>query len=82
MVSADAPYGRLFCWRPSSEVYEDTAGLTVGDPVVKTKKPLSLELGPGEAHDSNQQHGEGVQEMTTKIWNYLAEVDYHYGEVG
>ena len=30
-----------------SEVYEDTAGLTVGDPIVKTGKPLALELGPG-----------------------------------
>ncbi|KAF4752495.1 V-type proton ATPase catalytic subunit A, partial [Perkinsus olseni] len=31
----------------SIQVYEDTAGLTVGDPVVKTGKPLALELGPG-----------------------------------
>lgn len=29
------------------QVYEDTAGLTVGDPVRKTGKPLSVELGPG-----------------------------------
>ena len=28
-------------------MYEDTAGLTVGDPIVKTGKPLALELGPG-----------------------------------
>eukprot|EP00397_Hematodinium_sp_SG-2012_P014163 GEMP01014394.1.p1 GENE.GEMP01014394.1~~GEMP01014394.1.p1 ORF type:complete len:605 (+),score=171.03 GEMP01014394.1:82-1896(+) len=31
----------------SIQVYEDTAGLTVNDPVFKTGKPLSLELGPG-----------------------------------
>jgi V-type H+-transporting ATPase subunit A len=31
----------------SIQVYEDTAGLTVGDPIVKTGKPLALELGPG-----------------------------------
>jgi len=31
----------------SVQVYEDTSGLSVGDPVVKTQKPLSLELGPG-----------------------------------
>jgi V-type H+-transporting ATPase subunit A len=31
----------------SIQVYEDTAGLSVGDPVVKTGKPLNLELGPG-----------------------------------
>ncbi|KAJ5980944.1 ATPase F1 complex beta subunit/V1 complex C-terminal [Penicillium waksmanii] len=29
------------------QVYEETAGLTVGDPVTLTGKPLSVELGPG-----------------------------------
>lgn len=29
------------------QVYEETAGLTVGDIVMRTKKPLSVELGPG-----------------------------------
>ena len=29
------------------QCYEDTSGLTVGDPVQRTKKPLSVELGPG-----------------------------------
>ena len=39
----------------SIQCYEDTcidvwfiiAGLTVGDPVMRTKEPLSVELGPG-----------------------------------
>ena len=31
----------------SIQVYEDTSGLTVGDPILRTKAPLSLELGPG-----------------------------------
>ena len=31
----------------SIQVYEDTSGLTVGDPIERTKAPLSLELGPG-----------------------------------
>jgi len=31
----------------SIQVYEDTAGLTVGDPIYKTGKALSVELGPG-----------------------------------
>jgi len=31
----------------SVQVYEDTSGLTVGDPVTKTGLPLALELGPG-----------------------------------
>lgn len=29
------------------QCYEETAGLTVGDKVLRTKKPLSVELGPG-----------------------------------
>lgn len=29
------------------QVYEETSGLSVGDPVVRTRKPLSVELGPG-----------------------------------
>jgi vacuolar-type H+-ATPase catalytic subunit A/Vma1 len=32
---------------PQLQVYEDTSGLTVGDPVVRTGKPLSADLGPG-----------------------------------
>lgn len=31
----------------SIQVYEDTSGLTVGDPVLRRKQPLSVELGPG-----------------------------------
>lgn len=31
----------------SIQCYEDTSGLTVGDPVLRTKEPLSVELGPG-----------------------------------
>jgi len=31
----------------SIQVYEDTSGLTVGDPVERTRQPLSVQLGPG-----------------------------------
>ena len=31
----------------SIQVYEDTSGLSLGDPVERTRKPLSVELGPG-----------------------------------
>lgn len=31
----------------SIQCYEDTSGLTVGDPVLKTGNPLSVQLGPG-----------------------------------
>lgn len=32
------------------QVYEETSGVTVGDPVLRTGKPLSVELGPGIMH--------------------------------
>jgi V-type H+-transporting ATPase subunit A len=31
----------------SIQCYEDTSGLTVGDPVLRTGNPLSVTLGPG-----------------------------------
>ena len=31
----------------SIQVYEDTSGLTVGDPVLRRRQPLSVTLGPG-----------------------------------
>jgi len=34
------------------QVYEETSGVTVGDPVLRTGKPLSVELGPGEPPSS------------------------------
>lgn len=33
--------------RATIQVYEDTSGLTLGDPILRTGKPLSVELGPG-----------------------------------
>src|SRR5512142_2211046 len=33
--------------RATIQVYEDTSGLRVGDPVVATGSPLQVELGPG-----------------------------------
>ncbi|KAL5340607.1 vacuolar ATP synthase catalytic subunit A [Aspergillus crustosus] len=38
---------RLDADKATIQVYEETAGLTVGDPVLRTGKPLSVELGPG-----------------------------------
>lgn len=34
------------------QVYEETSGVTVGDPVLRTGKPLSVELGPGTPYDA------------------------------
>jgi V-type H+-transporting ATPase subunit A len=33
--------------RATIQCYEETSGLTVGDPVVRAKAPLSVVLGPG-----------------------------------
>jgi V-type H+-transporting ATPase subunit A len=47
----------------SIQVYEDTAGLTLNDPVYKTQKPLSLELGPGILNGIY----DGIQRPLTRI---------------
>lgn len=38
---------RIDADKATIQVYEETAGITVGDPVLRTGKPLSVELGPG-----------------------------------
>ncbi len=38
---------RLEADKATIQVYEETSGVTVGDPVLRTGKPLSVELGPG-----------------------------------
>jgi V-type H+-transporting ATPase subunit A len=38
---------RLEANKATIQVYEETGGLRVGDPVLRTGQPLSLELGPG-----------------------------------
>jgi vacuolar-type H+-ATPase catalytic subunit A/Vma1 len=38
---------RIDADKATIQVYEETAGVTVGDPVIRTGKPLSVELGPG-----------------------------------
>ena len=38
---------RIDADRATIQVYEETSGLCVGDPVLRTGKPLSVELGPG-----------------------------------
>jgi len=49
-VGADSLIGeiiRLDGDTATIQCYEETSGLTVGDPVLRTRKPLSVELGPG-----------------------------------
>ncbi|KAI0490540.1 V-type ATPase [Xylaria cf. heliscus] len=53
------------------QVYEETAGVTVGDPVQRTGKPLSVELGPGLLHniyDGIQRPLEKIQKQAQSIY--------------
>ncbi|XP_059172937.1 V-type proton ATPase catalytic subunit A-like [Physella acuta] len=53
------------------QVYEDTSGVTVGDPVLRTKKPLSVELGPGlmgGIYDGIQRPLEDISDLTQSIY--------------
>jgi len=55
----------------SIQVYEDTSGLTVGDPLVKTGLPLSLELGPGildGIYDGIQRPLERIQKLSQSVF--------------
>merc|ERR1712176_978186 len=55
----------------SIQVYEDTSGLTVGDPLVKTGLPLSLELGPGildGIYDGIQRPLERIQKIANSVF--------------
>ncbi|KIL69539.1 hypothetical protein M378DRAFT_20929 [Amanita muscaria Koide BX008] len=53
------------------QVYEETSGVTVGDPVLRTGKPLSVELGPGlmsNIFDGIQRPLRSIQELSKSIY--------------
>jgi len=53
------------------QVYEETSGLQVGDPVHRTRKPLSVELGPGimeSIFDGIQRPLEEIADITKSIY--------------
>ncbi|KAI5924375.1 V-type ATPase [Camillea tinctor] len=53
------------------QVYEETAGVTVGDPVSRTGKPLSVELGPGllnNIYDGIQRPLQKISEQSKSIY--------------
>jgi V-type H+-transporting ATPase subunit A len=55
----------------SVQVYEDTSGLTVGDPIKKTGLPLALELGPGildGIYDGIQRPLTRIQQMSASVF--------------
>ncbi|KAG2205592.1 hypothetical protein INT46_005512 [Mucor plumbeus] len=53
------------------QVYEETGGLTVGDPVLRSGKPLSVELGPGlmsNIYDGIQRPLKDIQHVSQSIY--------------
>ncbi|KAI7877341.1 V-type proton ATPase catalytic subunit A [Lichtheimia hyalospora FSU 10163] len=53
------------------QVYEETGGLTVGDPVLRSGKPLSVELGPGlmsNIYDGIQRPLKAIQDVSDSIY--------------
>jgi len=50
----------------SIQVYEDTSGLTVGDPITKTQAPLQLTLGPGILNEIF----DGIQRPLERIFKH------------
>ncbi|KAG6105017.1 H(+)-transporting V1 sector ATPase subunit A [Claviceps sp. LM219 group G6] len=55
----------------SIQVYEETAGVKVGDPVTRTGKPLSVELGPGllnGIYDGIQRPLEDIAKVSKSIY--------------
>jgi vacuolar-type H+-ATPase catalytic subunit A/Vma1 len=62
---------RIDADKATIQVYEETAGVKVGDPVARTGKPLSVELGPGlmeTIYDGIQRPLRGIAEESNSIY--------------
>ncbi|GAB7360735.1 hypothetical protein MBLNU230_g0610t1 [Neophaeotheca triangularis] len=62
---------RIEADKATIQVYEETAGVTVGDPVTRTGKPLSVELGPGlmeTIYDGIQRPLKGISDSSNSIY--------------
>lgn len=62
---------RIDADRATIQVYEETAGVTVGDPVLRTGKPLSVELGPGlmeTIYDGIQRPLKAISQKSNSIY--------------
>ncbi|KAF2096165.1 V-type ATPase [Rhizodiscina lignyota] len=62
---------RIEADRATIQVYEETAGVKVGDPVLRTGKPLSVELGPGlmeTIYDGIQRPLRGIADDSKSIY--------------
>ncbi|KAI9626947.1 hypothetical protein H4Q26_017634 [Puccinia striiformis f. sp. tritici PST-130] len=62
---------RIDADRATIQVYEETSGMTIGDPVLRTGKPLSVELGPGlmsNIYDGIQRPLKSISELSNSIY--------------
>ncbi|GHJ86581.1 hypothetical protein NliqN6_2983 [Naganishia liquefaciens] len=62
---------RINADKATIQVYEETSGVTIGDPVLRTGKPLSVELGPGlmgNIYDGIQRPLKAIQEKSQSIY--------------
>ncbi|KAG2226142.1 hypothetical protein INT45_011759 [Circinella minor] len=62
---------RLDGGKATIQVYEETGGLTVGDPVLRSGTPLSVELGPGlmsNIYDGIQRPLKAIQDYSNSIY--------------
>jgi V-type H+-transporting ATPase subunit A len=62
---------RINADKATIQVYEETAGVTVGDPVLRTGKPLSVELGPGlmeTIYDGIQRPLKAIKDLSQSIY--------------
>ncbi|KAL5490117.1 VMA1 [Sanghuangporus weigelae] len=62
---------RIDADKATIQVYEETSGVTVGDPVLRTGKPLSVELGPGlmgNIVDGIQRPLRSIQKLSNSIY--------------
>ncbi|KAF1346075.1 vacuolar ATP synthase catalytic subunit A [Delphinella strobiligena] len=62
---------RISADKATIQVYEETAGVTVGDPVRRTGQPLSVELGPGlmeTIYDGIQRPLKGISDVSNSIY--------------
>ncbi|KAF2754779.1 V-type ATPase [Pseudovirgaria hyperparasitica] len=62
---------RLDADKATIQVYEETAGVKVGDPVIRSGKPLSVELGPGlmeTIYDGIQRPLKKISDLSNSIY--------------
>jgi len=53
------------------QVYEDTTGLKPGEPVIRTKAPLSVELGPGILKNFYDGVQRPLEDIARKVGDYI-----------